>query len=195
VVGRVVSSVVGGGKASKFLYDMAQRLGTGSTVRVGFLENATYPNENQTSRFIKGVADLEKTKRFLQGKGPRVLRAGAFVGPRQPKATTAALHVAQVAWWNNYGTKTSRARPFFTNMIEEKSPTWGKTLARVAKKANYDGATTLGKMGEVIEGQLVKAIVDWPADNAPLTIAIKGFNKGLVDRRIMQRSTGYEVLK
>jgi hypothetical protein len=49
-------------------------------------------------------------------------------------------------------------------------------------------------MGEGIQGRLVKKIVDWPADNAPLTVAIKGFNKGLIDQGIMQRSTGYEVV-
>jgi hypothetical protein len=79
-------------------------------------------------------------------------------------------------------------------MIAEDSPTWGAKLGRVAKAAHYDTKLTLARMGEGIQGRLVKKIVDWPPDNAPLTVALKGFNKGLIDQGIMQRSTGYEVV-
>lgn len=179
------SQVKGGDKLKKYLFDVAQKLGAGGKVRVGFLEGAMYPFTDKTSRLRAGVARLNSV-------GPRK-PTRAFVGPRKQTLTT-PLPVATVAYWNNFGTARAKARPFFSDMIAEDSPTWGKKLARVAKAAKYDTKLTLARMGEGIQGRLVKKIVDWPADNAPLTVAIKGFNKGLIDQGIMQRSTGYEVV-
>jgi hypothetical protein len=180
------SEVKGGDKLQKYLFHVAQKLGTGGTVRVGFLEGAMYPFQDRTSRLRAGVARLNAI-------GPRKPSIRAFVGPRKQTLAT-PLPIATVAFWNNFGTTRAPARPFFSNMIAEKSPGWGRKLAAVAKAANYDTKLTLQRMGEGIQGQLVKYIVDWPADNAPLTVAIKGFNKGLVDQGIMQRSTGYQVV-
>lgn len=181
------SEVKGGDKLQKYLFNVAQKLGTGGTVRVGFLEGAMYPFQDRASRLRKGVARLNAV-------GPRKPGIRAFVGPRK-QTLAAPLPVATVAFWNNFGTSRAKARPFFSDMIAEDSPTWGKKLARVAKAANYDTKLTLARMGEGIQGRLVKKIVDWPADNAPLTVAIKGFNKGLIDQGIMQRSTGYQVVQ
>jgi hypothetical protein len=180
------AQVKGGDRLQKYLFNVAQRLGTGGVVRVGFLEGAMYPFQDTTSRLRAGTARLNAT-------GPRKPTARAFVGPRK-KTVTAPLSVATVAFWNNFGTSRAPARPFFSDMIAEDSPTWGRRLAAVAKAANYDTKLTLARMGEGIQGRLVKKIVEWPADNAPLTVAIKGFNKGLIDQGIMQRSTGYEVV-
>jgi len=180
------SEVKGGAKLQKYLFNVAQKLGTGGTVRVGFLEGATYPAQDRTARLRAGVARLNAV-------GPVKPGTRAFVGPPKP-STKAPLPVATVAFWNNFGTKTAPARPFFSNMIAEDSPTWGRRLASVAKATNYDTKLTLARMGEGIQGQLVRRIVEWPADNAPLTIAIKGFNKGLIDQGIMQHSVGYQVV-
>jgi hypothetical protein len=191
----------GGNKLEQYLTRTAERLGDGATVRVGFLEGATYPpQERNVSRLLKGLDTLNSTGPFQKGAKPSRLRdyrkslklkANTFVGP--PKAPT-VLSVATVAFWNNYGTSRAPARPFFTNMIAESSPTWGVQLAQATLKSGYDSKKALALMGVYINDRLVKAIVDWPADNAPLTVAIKGFNKGLIDRGIMQRATGYEVV-
>lgn len=180
------SAVKGGDKLQKYLFNVAQRLGTGGVVRVGFLEGAMYPFQDRAAQLRKGVARLNSV-------GPSKPRVRAFVGPRK-QTLAAPLSVATVAFWNNFGTPTAPARPFFSDMIAEDSPKWGAKLGRVAKAAHYDTKLTLARMGEGIQGRLVKKIVDWPADNAPLTVAIKGFNKGLIHQGIMQRSTGYEVI-
>jgi len=148
-----MARVQGGDKLAKHLQGLADKLATGRTVRMGFLEDATYP-------------------------------AG-------PKGKT--LHVAQVAFWDNFGTTTSPPRPFFTNMIAAGSSRWGKELAAILKATGYNGGQTLGLMGERMKDELVKAIVDWPADNAPATVARKGFNKGLVDKGVMQRAPAFVV--
>ena len=158
---------------------IGKHIGDGSTVRVGFLENATYPAAaSGAERLLKGVDKLNS------------------VGPHQKGGKPAAvLHVATVAAWNNFGTRRGKPRAFFTNMIAEKSPTWGSVLAQQFAQSQYNTKITLARMGELIKDQLVQAIVNWPADNAPLTVAIKGFNKGLIDQGVMQRSVDYEVRK
>jgi hypothetical protein len=109
------------------------------------------------------------------------------------ESATAALHVAQVAFWQEFGTSRAPARPFFRNTVAAKSPAWGADMAKIAKAAGFKTADVLRLMGERIKDQIVQAIVEWPADNAPSTVARKGFNKGLIYRGVMQRSVDYEV--
>lgn len=132
---------------------IAQKMGKGGVVRVGFLEGRTYP-----------------------------------AGPKGK-----VLNVAQVAFWQNFGTKRARARSFFSNTIDELKPTLGARLAKVAIATNYDTKQTLELVGTAIKDRIVRAIAQWPADNAPSTVSRKGFNKGLIEQGIMQRSVDYEV--
>lgn len=194
-------AIRGGNQLEKALNRTVAKLTAANTVRVGFLEGATYPARSRSAdRLLKGLDKLNKTGPFQKGQRPsalrkyranRKLKAPVFVGPPQPALV---LSVATVAYWNNFGTARAPARPFFTNMIEEKSPKWGSDLTNVLLKSNYNSKLALNRMGVLINDQLVKSINDWPADNAPLTVIIKGFNKGLVDRGVMLRSTGYQVL-
>lgn len=108
--------------------------------------------------------------------------------PRSP------VNVAQVAFWQQFGTKRTPARPFFTTMIEEKSPGWGDSLAYLAKAHNYDGKKMMTNMGIGIQSQLVASIREWSdPPNAQATVDIKGFNNPLVDEGIMMNSVEYEV--
>lgn len=170
----------GGQNLQKYLFDAARKLGAGGVVRVGFLENATYP------------AGARKALGKRDNKG-RAVKLGAKQRAGLVKAAASPLNVATVAFWNNFGTSRMKARPFFSNMIAEKSPHWGAKLASVAKHSGYDIKLTLSRMGEGIKDQLIKYIVDWPADNAPYTVAKKGFNKGLIEFGIMQRAVDWEV--
>lgn len=104
--------------------------------------------------------------------------------------------VAAVAFWNNYGTSTSPAAPFFSNMIEEQKPTWGEKVAKLVKATDGDGEKVLALMGEDIQGALIQSIVDTKdPSNAPSTIRRKGFDKRLTDTAHMQNSTTYRVIK
>lgn len=194
-------AIRGGNQLEKVLARTVAKLTSANTVRVGFLEGATYPARSRSAdRLLKGLDKLNRVGPFRKGERPSALRkyrksvkvkAVTFVGPPQPAIV---LPVATVAYWNNNGTTRVAARPFFTNMIAEQSPKWGTQLTSVLLAAGYNSKVALGRMGVLINDQLVKSIVDWPADNAPLTVAIKGFNKGLIDSGVMQRSTGYQVL-
>lgn len=194
-------AIRGGNQLEKVLARTVAKLTSADTVRVGFLEGATYPARSRNAdRLMQGLDRLNKTGPFQKGQRPsalrkyranRKLKAPTFVGPPQPAIV---LSVATVAYWNNFGTTRVKARPFFTNMIEQQSSKWGSDLTKVLLAAGYDSKVALGRMGILINDQLVKSINDWPADNAPLTVAIKRFNKGLIDKGVMIRSTGYQVL-
>ena len=104
--------------------------------------------------------------------------------------------IAAVAFWNNYGTSTAPARPFFSNMIEEQKPTWGGKVAKLVKATSGDGAKVLALMGEDIQSALIQSIRDTDEPpNAPSTIKRKGFNKPLVDTGDMLNAPTYRVVK
>lgn len=69
-------------------------------------------------------------------------------------------NVAMVAAIQNYGApaKGIPPRPFFSNMVKEKSPDWGRKLGRALKAADYDASVALGRMGDGIKGQLQASI-------------------------------------
>jgi len=171
----IKAKLSGGRRAAQVLREIGNRM-TGS-VKVGFLEHSTYPQDYHRDQ--KRLALL----RTVQGR-----KAPKASGPAKPSPI---LHVAQVAFWDEYGHGATKPRPFFRQTIAENSPSWGADMAKIAKATNGDGEQVLLLMGTRIKDQIVSAIARWPADNQPSTVAIKGFNKGLVDRGIMQRAVDF----
>ena len=114
-------SMTGGAGVAAHLKKLAERIGRGKALQVGFMEGATYPNGTK---------------------------------------------VAMVAAIQNFGAPAASipARPFFTNMIVEKSPGWGDALARILVAQDYDMHKALTLMGEGIKGQLQESIKN---TNAP----------------------------
>lgn len=169
-------TIEGGLKLSRKLADIAHRLGNGATLSVGFLSNADYPS--------KTAEDIKK----------KIKPRGKNGAARQAKAAASNLLVAQNAFWQEYGTSRAPARPFFRNMIAEKSPDWGRKLGVAARNNNYDAKGALTALGIDISDDLRESILtltDPPL--SPKTIAIKGFDKPLVDTGVMSRSVDFEV--
>lgn len=107
--------------------------------------------------------------------------AGATYPDGKPVALIAAIH--------NYG-----KWPFFSNMVQAKSPEWGPATGELLKANGYDAARTLAMVGEAVTGQLRQAIVDtWAPPLAESTIRRKGFDKPLVETGHMLNSADYEV--
>lgn len=120
------------------------------------------------------------------------VEVGFLDGATYPDGTP----VAAVAFWNEFGTSTSPARPFFRNMIAAESPSWPDKLAAAYKATGGDGQKSLALMGEDIDGALKQSINDFSTPgNAPSTIAAKGFDKPLIDTGHMVNSTGYRVVE
>jgi hypothetical protein len=173
------SGVTGGTKLQAKLSSMAQQLGNGATVSVGFLAGATYPAK------ARGILDSGKR---LSKRNRKVLRKLA------DKDAASMPNVPTVALWNEMGTSKQPPRPYFRRMIAAKSPRWAEAMAAAAKHENYNVQKTLAAMGDLIQGQLRRSIAtltDPPL--SPITIARKGFPKPLIDSGVMLNSVDYEV--
>jgi hypothetical protein len=109
-------TLTGGDKLDAFLRDLERRATRGGTLRVGFLEGATYPD---------------------------------------------GTSVAMVAVTQNYGSPARGVppRPFFSNMIADKSPSWPASFETVFRSANYDGHKALELFGQGVAAQLRASII------------------------------------
>lgn len=117
---------------------------------------------------------------------------GFLEGATYPDGTP----VAEVAFFNTFGTSKSPPRPFFQQMVSAEEPTWPGKIAKLAKVTNYDGPKVLALMGEDMNGALKQSINALTTPElAPSTVARKGFDKPLIDSSHMVNSTDFEVHK
>lgn len=148
----VVSGTIKGSDAlNRKLEDISKGIKKASKLRVGFLEDAKYPDGTQ---------------------------------------------VALVAAIQNFGAPSRGIppRPFFSNMVRDKSPEWPKAISNLLIANNYDTDKTLHQAGEAIAGQLRQSIIDTNEPPlSPATIKKKGFAKPLIDTGVMIHSISYEV--
>lgn len=147
---------------------------------------------------VKGGEKFEAALAAIAAKvkAPLTLRVGFLEGATYPAGKHGGESVATVAAIQNFGAPKVGIppRPFFSNMVKEKSPNWPRALARLLKTHNYDVRKVLQLMGEGIEGQLKQSIRDTNEPPlSPKTVKRKGFDKPLIDTSHMINSTGHEV--
>lgn len=124
-------------------------------------------------------------------RGGKAVKAGFLAGATYPNGAP----VAAIAFFQNYGTGTIPARPFFDKMIADNQAKWGPTLSAALKSTDYDAVKALGLVGTDMEGQIRKAIIDTNEPPlAPSTVARKGFAKPLIDTSHMINSVGHKVV-
>ncbi|QPF81672.1 hypothetical protein IC762_17765 [Bradyrhizobium genosp. L] len=146
-----MATMRGGEKLTAELQRIADNVRGNATVKVGFLEKATYPD---------------------------------------------GTPVAMVAAIQEFGAPSINIppRPFFRNMIADKSSEWPKAVGDLLKSNDFDAEQTMGQAGEGIAGQLRQSVVDTNSPpNAASTIERKGASKPLVDTGHMLASIDYEV--
>lgn len=147
---------------------------------------------------VKGGEQMRRYLAAMQEAvgGASGVRVGFLERSTYPaQARQPMLHVAQVAFWNEFGTSRAPARPFFRGMIHRELGAWGEKLGKYLRGNDFDSEHAFGLMGTDVKDALTESIASWPSDNAPSTIARKGFDHGLVDKGIMQRATDFEVLR
>lgn len=121
------------------------------------------------------------------------MNASVRVGVLEDATYPDGTNVAQVAFWNEYGTATTPSRPFFRYTVNENRKNWVLSVKNLMKMHN-DPQKVMGLMGEHIKGQIVQSIVTWSdPPNAPYTVAKKGFQKPLIDSGQMSRSISWEL--
>ena len=140
-------------------------------------------------KFNRALAEI--SKRVTKAA---TVRVGFLSDATYPDGTPVAL----VAATQNFGSMSQGIppRPFFTNMVADKSSEWGDKLARLLEANDYDVEKALALMGQGIAGQLRQAITDTNAPPlAPETVRRKGFDKPLVDTGHMLASVDSEVVE
>jgi hypothetical protein len=146
-----------------------------------------------TNNKVIGGKKLDLALKSLEQKivNRGVLRVGFLEKSKYPDGTP----IAQVAFWNEFGTIRSPSRPFFRTTVKQKSPEWGDRLAKVLPAVGFDGQKALAILGQSARDDIESAIAQWASPpNAPSTIKRKGFDKPLVDKGLMQRAVDYEVV-
>jgi hypothetical protein len=117
---------------------------------------------------------------------------GFLEGATYPDGTSVPL----VAAIQEFGAPSRNIppRPFFRNMVADKSGEWPDAVAGLLKDNDYDATKTLELTGAAIKGQLQEAITTFVGTPlAPATIAKKGSSKELVDTGHMLASVDFIV--
>lgn len=194
---------VGGTKAKGAIKRIADKfLGEDPVLKVGFLENATYPDGTPVALIAmiqEYGARIEREPsdpadgggvtiyRRMNASGTKFLKRGRFVKKKQSNFATMHYVGAHVI--------TIPPRPFFRTMIEQNEASWAPATAKLLKQGMKPMAA-LAIMGEVIAGQLRASIIAMNSPpNAPSTIRKKGSAKPLVDTGLMLNSVDYEVVQ
>lgn len=125
-----------------------------------------------------GGVGLQNALKQLQeklGQGAHV-RSGFLEGATYPDGTP----VAQVAYWDEYGTKTAPSRPFMRTAIANNKGDWGRLMGAALKATGYNVDQALALVGDKITDQVKEEIVSFTApENAMLTNILKDrFPKG-----------------
>ena len=116
------------------------------------------------------------------------VRVGVLENATYPDGTP----VAMVAFWNEYGTRTSPVRAFFRTTVSENKKNWVLSVQNLMKMHN-DPKQVMGLIGVHMQ-QIVQSINTWSdPPNSAYTIAKKGFDKPLVETGVLMRSIKSEV--
>lgn len=140
-----------------------------------------------TSFKVKNSVKLaDKVKDLLDEK---TLKVGFFESAKYDTG----IPVAQVAQYQEFGTRKIPPRPFLRGSIHENKDKWVKYLANQVEGAkNLDLA--LARLGEVMRNDIIKSIDNFtePA-NAISTILAKKSSHPLIDTGFMKSSVTYEI--
>ena len=117
------------------------------------------------------------------------VRVGVLENATYPDGTP----VAMVAFWNEYGTRTSPVRAFFRTTVSENKKNWALSVQNLMKIHN-DPKQVMGLIGKRMQEQIVQSINTWSdPPNAPYTIAKKGSSKPLIETGVLMGSISFEV--
>ena len=185
---------IGGDKAISAIASAMLKYGKGPKLKVGFLENATYPDGtsvamvamiNEFGATISREAGQVTIYRKTNKAGTGFARKGRFVKQRESNFASTHAHGA-------YEIKIP-PRPFFRTMISQNQASWAPTTARLLMQG-MSTDQVMDLMGQEIAGQLRASIIAMNSPpNAPSTIRKKGFNDPLIDTGYMLSRVDYEV--
>ncbi|WP_137188418.1 hypothetical protein [Pseudomonas asiatica] len=140
---------------------------------------------------LRGLGNLAKRLTTLA-------RTKAEVGFFQGDAYDDGTPVAQVAAYNEYGTRFHPQRPFMQETLENKTNLQAiiKLMKQAARASilNTGGARSLMQLlGKLVADEIKVTIANYPGHNSPQTIATKGFDRPLFDTGKMLESVRFRI--
>lgn len=101
--------------------------------------------------------------------------------------------VAQVAFWQEFGTAKIPMRPFLRNAIAKNTRKWGDSV-KTALIGTNDSEKALKMLGEIMRGDIVLSLTNLNTPpNAPSTIKQKGSSNPLIDTGLLRSSISWEL--
>lgn len=117
----------------------------------------------------------------------------ARVGIIEPMRYPDGPLIAQVGYWNEYGTDTIPPRPFFRTAVENNRDKLGPMFVRAVQK--HDTEAAMRTVCEHMVDELKTSVLTWTdPPNAPSTIKAKGYNSPLRGPdKLLRDSFSYEI--
>ena len=117
----------------------------------------------------------------------------ARVGIIEPKRYPDGPLIAQVGYWNEYGTGTIPPRPFFRTAVENNRDKLGPMFVGATQK--HDTEAAMRTVCEHMVDELKMSVLTWTdPSNAPSTIKAKGYNSPLRGPdKLLRDSFSYEI--
>lgn len=120
------------------------------------------------------------------------IEIGVADGAKYPNGQS----VADVAYWNEYGTTTITAHSFITATYLEHSDGWPHLLEQIFVQSGYKLDVTLEAFSNIVVGQVKNKINNiWEPPLSPYTIKRKGTDKPLIDTGLLMNSIAYQIEK
>lgn len=135
----------------------------------------------QTLRGIGKGYEGGMIKRLLNRvMGRQVKLPNVSIGFFENERYDDGTYVAQVAFWNEFGTSNAPARPFMRVAVQAHQDEWGDLLKRAIKHTGGDLEKALGIVGQAISQQVQQQIIDTdtPADSNVTNLLKQRFPKG-----------------
>lgn len=165
-----------------------------ASVRVGVLENATYPDGtpvamvafwNEYGATANIPSHTRTINRSINEKTGNYNKGGRFVKASKSNFETTVTIPAH--------TVVIPPRPFFRTTVSEQKKNWVLSVQNLMKQHD-NPQQVMGLIGEHMKGNIAQSIATWSdPPNAPYTVAQKGFDAPLRDTMQMLRSISFEV--
>lgn len=139
---------------------------------------------------VKGGKGLKDLANKLGKKHPTIT-AGFYKGSLYSDGTP----IAQVAFWNEFGTETSPPRAFMRRTVKENKKKWEEWLIKYALEQGLSIKEAGKKVAVLMKGGIQQMITDLDTPpNAQSTIDKKGSSNPLIDTGLMRIAVQGQLL-
>jgi hypothetical protein len=137
-----------------------------------------------------GIAGLKKNAK------PALVKVGVLAGTGEHPNATDGQTIAEIAWWNEFGTENIPERPFLRNALRENAQTYRDMMRELIKSVLLGKINTkkaIDILGLHGQSDVRKSIVDlWDPPNSEVTIAAKGGKSNpLIDTGALRQSINW----